>query len=630
MQPASPPLPSFSVLVANHNHARLVGLAIASVLGQDYPADLREVVVVDDGSTDDSRERLQAYVDTPGVRVVLQDNRGQTAAYAAALAQARGDYVCLLDADDSCLPQKLRRLAEHLATLQTSPATLFLCHDTTIVDGVDGPALPTTWFEVMGLRRFGPLLHVSQVDHSFPFAVTSGMVFGRGLLQRVMDALPQWEWRMGMDTIAGHTAMLMAGEVHFVHEPLARYVVHGGNDGAGIADGVYRPKPVWQARWPKALRFLELLVDSLPLSERERADRLACLGRVEHHARSVPAGRPHTRPLLSFIVDAATPQGAADVAADAAAHVAPPIATYLAAHLTANAVANVVATASAIAEQSESHCQTVWLCRAGTRLPAGVAGERVEVSAADGVFARWRAGLAAARGAYLCFLDAGDLPERRFVERHLQTHRFGNLPMLTVSDLRLLDADGVVLHAGIQATAQPGWGSSAPHVPAFGTLLRDWALAPLPAVVFRRTPLIDAYFEGPAPAVHERHVGWLLCQYVLQMGGATRLAENLMDLRLPRGATPNASWLSSFVDRHGPLPTLELAASAEALFAVYMQASPHARSFFSEGWEQRFLRWLLQSGGAEMPARIERRLQRSGDAAWAARVRAALRAATAP
>ena len=74
------------------------------------------------------------------------------------------------------------------------------------------------------------------------------MVFGRGLLQRVMDALPLFDWRMGMDTIAGHSALLMAGEVYFVQEPLARYIVHGDNDGAGLAHGVYRPKPVWQAR----------------------------------------------------------------------------------------------------------------------------------------------------------------------------------------------------------------------------------------------------------------------------------------------------------------------------------------------------------------------------------------------
>ena len=586
------------MLVANHNHGALVGRAIDSVLGQDYPAELRDVVAVDDGSTDDSRERLEAYADRPGVRVVLQDNRGQTAAFAAALAQARGDYVCLLDADDTCLPHKLCRLAAHIATLQTSPDALFLCHDLSLVDGVDGAALATSWFDLMGLRRFGPSMHLSQVDQSFPFAVTSGMVFGRGLLQRVMDAVPQWEWPLATDAIAGHTALMMVGEVQFVQECLARYVAHGSNDSADIVDGVYRPRPVWQARWPKTLRFLELLVDSLPLSHRERADRLACLGRIEHRARSVPTGRQHTQPLLSFIVDAASPDRAALASS----------------------------TAHAIACQSEHHHQTVWLCAAGTALPDGVEGERVEVPPDSGVFERWRAGLRAAAGAYLGFLDAGDLPERRFVERHLQCHRYGNLPMLTVSDLRLLDADGVVLHAGIQGIAQPGWGSSATHVPAFGTLLRDWVLAPLPAMVFRRTPLIDAFFQGPTPAGHERHVGWLLSHYVVQMGGAMRLAENLIDLRLPRGATPNASWMSSFVDRHGPLPPPDLAASAEALFAAYLQVSPRARSFFSEGWEQRFVRWLVQSGGAEMPGRIERRLQHSSDKAFDARVRATLRA----
>jgi hypothetical protein len=597
LQPADPPLPSFSVLIANHNHGGLVGLAVDSVLNQDYPAALREVVVVDDGSTDDSRQRLQAYAGASGVTVVLQDNRGQTAAFAAALAAAHGDYVCLLDADDTCLPHKLRRLAAHMATLQTSPDTLFLCHDLELVDGVDGPALATTWFDLMGLRRFGPSMHLSQVDQPFPFAVTSGMVYGRGLLQRVMDVVPQWEWRVATDAIAGHTALLMVGEVQYVQEVLVRYVAHGSNDSAEIVGGLYRPRNVWQARWPKTLRFLELLVDSLPLSERDRADRLACLRRVEHRARSVPTGRAHTQPLLSFIVDAASPERAALAQA----------------------------TALAIAGQGESHHQTVWLCEAGTTLPAIALGERVEVPAGSGVFERWRAGLRAARGTYLSFLDAGDLPERSFVERHLQCHRYGSLPMLTVSDLRLLDADGVVLHAGIQGVAQPGWGVSAAHVPAFGTLLRDWPLAPMPALVFRRTPLIEAYFEGPAPAGHDRHVGWLLSQYAVQMGGATRLAENLVDLRLPRGATPNASWMSSFVDRHGPLPPPDLAASAEALFAVYLQASPRARSFFSEGWEQRFVRWLVQSGGADMPGRIERRLQHSGDEAWAARVRAALR-----
>jgi len=602
LQPASPPLPSFSVLVANHNHARLVGLAIASVLGQDYPADLREVVVVDDGSTDDSRERLQAYASTPGVRVVLQDNRGQTAAYAAALAHAGGDYICLLDADDSCLPHKLRRLAEHIAGLGAAPDGLFLCHDLQIVDGAGGEPIAGTWFDTVGVRRFGAHLHVASASHFFPFAVTSGMVFGRALLQRAMAEIPQWEWPMGTDGVLGHTAMLLIGEVHYVQEALGRYVVHGGNDFAAIDRGRFVQKPVWHGRWPKTLRFLELLLDSLPLTERERDDRAAYLGRVEHAVRAVPGGRPHAHPLLSFIVDARTPARAQGVAT----------------------------TALAIARQSIDHHETLWLCGADVAVDLPTGSRRVDVAAAAGAHARMAAGVQAARGGYLCFLDAGDLPERRHAERHLQCHRFGALPMLTVSDLRLLDAAGVVVHAGIMATAA-GWGGLPSAVPAFGNLLKDWLLAPLPAVVMRRTPLLDTFFQTAEAGVPDRLVGWLLCQYLLQMGGATRLAECLVDLRLPAGATPNPSWLSQFISRDGPVPLspADLAAAAEALFAAYARSHERDRSFFAESWEARFLRWLLQSGGAEMPARIERRLQHIDDAAWATRVRAVLRAATA-
>ena len=52
--------PFFSVVICNYNLAEFVSEAIDSVLEQDYPQDLREVVIVDDGSTDDSRARIEA------------------------------------------------------------------------------------------------------------------------------------------------------------------------------------------------------------------------------------------------------------------------------------------------------------------------------------------------------------------------------------------------------------------------------------------------------------------------------------------------------------------------------------------------------------------------------------------
>jgi glycosyltransferase involved in cell wall biosynthesis len=597
--PSHSPLPRFSVLVANYNHAALVTRAVDSVLAQDYPADLREVIVTDDGSTDDSLARLARYDGRSDVQVVAQPNRGQTAAYAAALARARGDYVCLLDADDLCSANKLAVLAQTLQDRAAVPETLFLCHDLEILDGADGQAIDASWFEQIGQARFGDHLHVSVAHHFFPFSVTSGMVFGRTLLQRLMDDVPQWEWPMGSDALLGHAAMVVVGEVHYLRQVLGSYVVHAGNNFASIVDGRFRQKPVWHGRWPKKLRFLELLLDSLDLDEHARADRLGYLSRVEHAVRSVPSSRRHPQPLLSFVVDATGPA----------------------------TERHQRATVQALAALRHSKHESVWLLDAGSPqplLPSSLPGEVVHLPEGSTDYARLRAGFRQTRGSYLCFLQAGDCPDPRFTERHLQAHRYGSLPMLTVCDLRLLGTDGEVLHAGIQGTAA-GWGGVSAEVPAFGHLLRDWPLAPLPATVFRRSAFVEAFFGAEALPLAPRRAGWLLAQYLVQTGGATRLAENLVDLQLPPAATANASWLSQFIDRHGPLPAPDLAAAAEAMFAAHARVPRSARAYLSDAWEVRFLRWLLQSGGAEMPARLARLAQQSGDAAWAARVTATLR-----
>jgi hypothetical protein len=588
------PQPRFSIVVANHNHAELVGRAIDSVLSQAWPAALREVIVVDDGSTDDSRERLQAWAGRDDVRLVFQDNRGQTAAFAAGLAAATGDTVCLLDADDRCHPGKLAAIAEHLATLEVDDERLFLCHDLDILDGADGAPIAQGWFDVIGQARFGPLLNLSATHHFFPFAVTSGMVFGRRLLQRVLRPLPLWDWPRGSDFVLGHVALLLTGEVHYLPRRLGSYVVHGGNHLASIEDGRFRAKPVWSDRGPKLLRLLELLVDSQPFDAAERDERLGHLGRLAHVLRADPPSRRHPQPLLSFVIDA---QGAQPAWA--------------------------AATAEALGALRDSHHEAVWVADAATlaALPAGCAGARVE---SDGdAHARLRAGFAAARGGYLCFLGAGDRPDPHFTARHLHAHRQGALPMLTASDLRLIDADGALVHHGLLQTAA-GW--SAGPVNAFAHGLRDWPLAPLPACVMRRTPLMSAFFAAEALPLPARATGWLLAHFLLQMGGATRLAENLMDLRLPAEATPNASWLSQCVDRDGPLPPLDLAAAAEALFAAYGRAHARERGFFSDGWEARFLRWLLQSGGGDTLARLEGVARTAEDAAFGRRMLTQLRA----
>jgi glycosyltransferase involved in cell wall biosynthesis len=102
-----------SVVIPTFNYGCFVSEAVDSVLAQTHSA--IEVIVVDDGSTDDTAERLSPYGDR--IRYLRQDNQGLSGARNTGIRAARGDWIALLDADDVWHPRKLevqmRYLAEH-------------------------------------------------------------------------------------------------------------------------------------------------------------------------------------------------------------------------------------------------------------------------------------------------------------------------------------------------------------------------------------------------------------------------------------------------------------------------------------------------------------------------------------
>jgi glycosyltransferase involved in cell wall biosynthesis len=103
-------LPLVSVLITAHNYGRFIEEAIESAMSQDYPGDRMELVIVDDGSTDDTAERVRKY--GAKVRYFCKPNGGQASALNLGLAEARGEIVALLDADDLFLPGKLKRIVD--------------------------------------------------------------------------------------------------------------------------------------------------------------------------------------------------------------------------------------------------------------------------------------------------------------------------------------------------------------------------------------------------------------------------------------------------------------------------------------------------------------------------------------
>lgn len=103
--------PLVSVLIPAYNAERFINDAVASVLAQTYPS--VEIIVVDDGSTDGTREALRPF-EARGVRVIEQVNAGAAAARNRAFAESRGDAVLFLDGDDLISTDHIERLVARL------------------------------------------------------------------------------------------------------------------------------------------------------------------------------------------------------------------------------------------------------------------------------------------------------------------------------------------------------------------------------------------------------------------------------------------------------------------------------------------------------------------------------------
>lgn len=556
---------SFSILIANYNYANHVGAAIESCLAQRYPASLVETIVVDDGSTDGSLNMIDHYRSHPGVKLIGQANAGQAAAFAAGLERASGDFICLLDADDVYAPDKLARVANRLNAMAPLPEHLFLSHDVSVVDATRGVALSQSWFQLINLPAFGETLGLRQLSHAFPSAIPCGQVFSRVLLRTIFESVPLNEWRRGADQIMCQAAVIIAGEVHFLRERLAVYNVHGANAFAAVVDGQWRERVFWQARWPKALRHLELLIDSMRLDVRERNDRIAYLKRLENSVRTCSAGRKYTEPAVSVVV------------------------------LDGDESSRTARTLASIAAQT--HAKTAAVVVGGPDpADASIPVVHVPVRQGAGLFERMRAGYDACRGDYIAFLEAGAELDPSHAERHAYAHRFLALVALTASDIRVIDCERHLVHSGVFVRSGR-WSGAAQQVAPFAARLFDWIFPPLSALVFRRTRALDTLFRaGESGGLAD--AGDLALVYMLSFmhsaGGTLRIPEALVDLCVADAGEVTLSALAMPSIGNRLVPSVQPDAFGRALVSLTAAVMPDLRTWLPESWHAQFSAWIAE------------------------------------
>lgn len=111
-------MPAISVIIPSYNCSRFVGAAVESSLAQTC-ADI-EIIVVDDGSTDDTQSALQNYFTNPQFHYIYQENRGLPAARNAGARNSHAEYLAFLDADDELDPRALALMKAELDRSQAS------------------------------------------------------------------------------------------------------------------------------------------------------------------------------------------------------------------------------------------------------------------------------------------------------------------------------------------------------------------------------------------------------------------------------------------------------------------------------------------------------------------------------
>jgi glycosyltransferase involved in cell wall biosynthesis len=213
--------PLVSILINNYNYGRFVKEAIDSALNQSYA--YIEVVVVDDGSTDNSREVISSY----GNRIipVLQENGGQASAFNAGFIASRGDIICFLDADDIFQPEKV---ATVVTAFVSSPGIGWCFHHLRNVDIDSGsafrisPGIPSAVYDFRSRLR-----KPRRARLPLPVPGTSGLCFARSLLQQILP-MPEGEDVTISDKYLQCTGLALS-KGFFLDEQLADRRIHGKN-----------------------------------------------------------------------------------------------------------------------------------------------------------------------------------------------------------------------------------------------------------------------------------------------------------------------------------------------------------------------------------------------------------------
>jgi glycosyltransferase involved in cell wall biosynthesis len=251
--------PLVSILIPAYNAGPWIADAIGSALGQTWPA--KEIIVVDDGSTDDTLDIAERF-SAEGVKVVSQGNQGASAARNRAYSLCYGDYIQWLDADDLLASEKISRQMEIAAQI-SNPRVLFSCEWGRFIYRVQRAKLTSTplWADLSPLewmlRKLGQNLYMPP----FTWLVSRALT----------DAAGPWDERLSLDDDGEYFSRVISAceKIHFVSDAKAFYRASG----SGSLSNVDQSKKKLESLWLS----LQLQINCIRRIEDNECTRIACV-----------------------------------------------------------------------------------------------------------------------------------------------------------------------------------------------------------------------------------------------------------------------------------------------------------------------------------------------------------------
>jgi glycosyltransferase involved in cell wall biosynthesis len=242
--------PIFSIIISTYNYGQFIEEAIDSILNQTFPREKIEIIVIDDGSTDDTAFRLKKYEGK--IKYIYQKNAGQATGLNSGFKQSSGEIITFMDADDYWFPDKLMQVN----SIYDKYSYDAVFHDLTMVGQERDGQNFFNKYHLKNLKKIEDKVYIlskdAHINNPIFYAITTGQSYKRDLYEKLYPIPTYYVWHADWYLFI---AALADSDICLLDLSLGAYRRHAGNHSILVSK-----RPSWLRR--SILIFESALADA--------------------------------------------------------------------------------------------------------------------------------------------------------------------------------------------------------------------------------------------------------------------------------------------------------------------------------------------------------------------------------